>query len=247
MSKGFQSTEADDLKIQAIVRRLLPAVTRKDEFAIATGLKKMVDRYGEELVSEAFTIISADNPWLFQSTLNKMLKSDREEFAAQAIEFLAETITDAGLRLEDHLRVADRGIAVTHEAVETIRATGFPRWEEFGGNETLEGMGIGRSPYIHHLAEFSPDLESMNFWALASLTISAAQGWIPDEDASSVAAEDIRKLIFTIAPTTDLSKLLYRSRYDDSALVTLTNLLHQAVTDPRSRSIVSEFLRDLRD
>lgn len=237
MTQGFASS-GDELKVQAIIKRITPAIRRKDEVAVGRGVRQMTERYGEEIVSTAWTQLMAEHEWLVETAFNGMSREQRHLFTDEAIEVIAQTLQAAGLRLEDHLRVADAGIAVTRQAIEAIKATGYPNAADFGeGNASLEGLGLCRSPFMHSLSEFYPqgaepgiDEDTMNLWAMASLLISAVMGWLdepPDEPETALA--NLKAVVIVAAPTLDLEKLMFRARYDDASLLKLASLTHQGI------------------
>ena len=226
--KGFKDLNAQELQVQAVVKRLTPAATRRDEWAIAEGLRKMRGRYGKEIVDDAVAELLQEHPWIWEKVSENLPADTKQMMNDSAFEIMAETLTDTGLRLEDHMRVNDQGVGLSKVAIAAIAATGYENMEAWGeGNETLEGMGLNRSPWMHPLAEFSPDHKNMNLWASASLFISAALGWVPDEDESPPARELIRESVSLVAPTLDTGILLQRCRYDDRALLKLTELVHR--------------------
>jgi hypothetical protein len=235
--QGFQQTaDADQLKIQVIVKRLNPAVTRRDEWAIAQGIDKMTERYGKALVSEAIGELCQAHPWMFQSAIDNLPPDQKNLFQDEAVAIMAETLTDAGLRIEDHMRLCDQGIGLTKQAIAAIVATGFPNAAELGeGNESMEGLGLAREPFWHRLSNFEGQGERtmMNNWACASFMINAANGWIPDDDGGSEPAPkgvaNVKRLAALVAPTLDAEKLLYRAKYDDRALLKLCEILHRAL------------------
>lgn len=244
MTKGFVLS-GDELKIQAIIKRITPAIRRKDEVAVGKGIRQMTERYGEEIVSNAWAQLMAEHEWLVETAFKGMSPEQRHMFTDEAIEVIAQSLQTAGLRLEDHMRVADAGIAVTRQALEAIRATGYPNAADFGeGNNSLEGMGLCRSPFMHPLSEFYPkgaepaiDEDTINLWAMASLLISAVMGWLdepPDEPETALA--NLKTFVMVAAPTVDLEKLMFRARYDDSSLLKLASLVQQGIQAKADRA-----------
>jgi hypothetical protein len=220
--------DADALKVQVIIRRLTPAALERDERAIAQGLAKMEQRYGETLVQDAFSELCKQHDWLLQTTLGKMSPDDRELVNDAAYEVIAGVLTEAGLRLEDNMRASDRGMALSHQAIAAVAATGFPGIDQLESGD-LEGVGLQRTPWWHPLSEFSEDREYMNMWASSSFFVSAALGWVPDEEQSEKAIDLIKSLVGRIAPTLDTETLLHRCRYDDRSLLKLTELVHRGM------------------
>jgi len=170
------------------------------------------------------------SPELIGKMLDQLPPEIKNEFHSTAYEIMANEIIKSGLRVEDHCRVTDQGFALTKQAIKAIAATGFPAVKELGeGNDDLDGLGIGRSAFIHSLSEYSPDGDHMNLWGLASLIISAAQGWIPGEKPTQQALEMLTNTVFKASPTTDVNLLLARARYDDRALLKLASLLNEGL------------------
>lgn len=233
--KGFLPTSADETKIAIMCRRLTPAVHRRDISAIAHDMQQMIERYGVDLVGEAYRQLSCDHNWLIEIVMDCMDVEQRDEAYAIACEVMVEQIVDAGLRIEDHLRSSDEGIALTREAISALDATGYPATSDLGvGNQSLEGVGIRRSPFVHHLSEADPKNPNyVNFWAAASLFVSAALGWVPDEKPSPQAMEILKDAIYRISPNTDFETLISRARYDDRMLLKLASLVHESLTSPR--------------
>jgi hypothetical protein len=232
----FKEQTADELKIAAIVKRLTPSVERKDERAIASGIEKMTERYGKTLVGEALGELCQDFPWMFHDAIDNLPTEQKNLFQDEAVAIMAETLTDAGLRIEDHMRVCDKGIGLTKQAIAAIVATGFPNAAELGeGNESMEGLGLARDPFWHRLSKFEGQGERtmMNNWACASFMINAANGWIPDDDdtltPSPKGVANVKRLAALVAPTLDAEKLLHRAKYDDRALLKLCEILHRAL------------------
>jgi hypothetical protein len=221
--------DADALKVQVIIRRLTPAALERDERAITQGLANMEQRYGETLVQDAFSELCKQHDWLLQTTLGKMSPDDRELVNDAAYEVIAGVLTEAGLRLEDNMRASDRGLALSTQAIAAVAAIGFPGIDQLGEGTDLEGVGLPRSPWWHPLSEFSEDREYMNIWASASFFVSAALGWVPDEEQSEKAIDLIKSLVGRIAPTLDTDTLLHRCRYDDRSLLKLTELVHRGM------------------
>ncbi|MBD1842500.1 hypothetical protein H6F89_03530 [Cyanobacteria bacterium FACHB-63] len=232
MAKGFQST--DETKIAIIKKRLKPSIERQDEYAFQSGLMKMIERYGSELTEKAFQKLLSDSTWLTQKTLNMMPPSMRGEFKSSATDILASVIQDAGLKLEDHLRVTDQGIFASKKAIKAIADTGFPVSQLGEGKESLEGIGFKRSPFIHQLSEMLDD-EHLNSWAAISMVITVAQGW--DELGDRVVAQtNLEMMIQLVAPTLDLQTLQRRARYDDRALLQLASYAERGFNALAQRS-----------
>jgi len=240
MSKGFQSNEdTDAIKIAIGVKRLTPSAKRGDIHAFSDGCAELQRRYGHQVADEAMRQVMEQIPGICDLAMNAVEKAPpamKAEFYAKSIEVMAEVLTDAGLRLEDHLRVNDEGIGLTKQAVATIAATGYPGIKEFGeGNDSLEEMGLNRTNgFVHPLSEaIKPTKENglpedvLNLWAVVSMIISGAQGWT--EADKDKCLEMLKELVSRSAPTADLNALLYRSRYDDRVLLKLCSLAHTAM------------------
>ncbi|MBD1842137.1 hypothetical protein H6F89_01660 [Cyanobacteria bacterium FACHB-63] len=232
MAKGFQST--DETKIAIIKKRLKPSIEREDEYAFQSGLMKMIERYGSDLTEKAFQKLLSDSTWLAQKTLNMMPPSMGGEFKSSATDILASVIQDAGLKLEDHLRVTDQGIFASQKAIKAIADTGFPVSQLGEGKETLAGIGLKRSPFIHQLSEML-DEEHLNSWATISMVITVAQGWDTVGDRV-VAQTNLEMMIQFVAPTLDLQTLQRRARYDDRALLQLASYTERGFNALAQRS-----------
>ncbi|MBD1847303.1 hypothetical protein H6F89_28635 [Cyanobacteria bacterium FACHB-63] len=143
---------------------------------------------------------------------------------------LADQIEKAGLRIEDHLRVNDRGVALTNEAIQAIAASGSPRMAELKGNANLQGIGISRHPsFVHPLSGFfDADCKHINSWGAVSMLISVAQGWI-EEGNRSTAQQSLATTVYAIAPRLDLPTLQRQARYDDRALLKLCSHVHEGL------------------
>jgi hypothetical protein len=234
----FKDLTAEQLQVQLVIKRLTPAALRRDEVAIAEGLRKMRGRYSKEVVDDALGELLQEHPWIWEKVAENLPADTKHMMNDSAFEIMAETLTDAGLRLEDHMRVNDKGMGVTKQAIAAITATGFPNAAELGeGNESMEGLGLARSPFWHRLSNFHGEGEQtmMNNWACASFVISAANGWMTDDDGNNNPApkgvQNVKRLAALVAPTLDAEKLLYRARYDDRALLKLCEILQRAMSD----------------
>jgi hypothetical protein len=229
--KGFKQPSGDELKVQAIIKRLTPAIIRRDEDAIGRGMQEAKERYGGDLLADAWSQLSEAHPWLVHVALDAMPPAEKHEFYATAYSIMAETIIEAGLRIEDHFRVADEGICLTREAVAAIAATGYPNIAELGeGNADLVGVGIERSPYSHPLSEADPDNPDwINLWGGASLIINFAMGWFPGEPPTDAAMEALKDAVTSAAPNISFEILVTRARYDDRMLAKLVSLAHEGL------------------
>ena len=241
MSKGFQS-DADETKIQIGVKRLLPSAKRRDIHAFADGVRQLQQRYGHDVADESMRRVMESHPDIADGIIDVMPDDIQREFHAKSIEIMVDVIEEAGLKIEENIRVSDEGIGLTKAAVKAIAATGYPQIKKFGeGNETLEGMGLKRlGGFMHPLSETHNAKElglpedGMNMWAVASIIVSGAFGWI---EASVEKCEGaLKEAVLVAAPTTDVATLMKRSRYDDRALLRLCNLV-QSGMDAKARAV----------
>jgi hypothetical protein len=143
----------------------------------------------------------------------------------KAYETIALHLGQAGLRLEDNLRVSDQGFAVTHQAAAVMKATGCP--VVVPSNDTLDGLGLSRSPFLHPLSEAYGD--NMNLWCSASAMISFALGWVPGDHPSATARQTVKALVTSVAPTVDADALLEASRYSDPSLLKLAGFVQDGL------------------
>lgn len=152
---------------------------------------------------------------------------------------MATKLEGFGLKPEEHMRSCEQGFALTKTAIIAFKNDGYPNWRDFGkGVESIEEIGIPRSPFWHHLSDIKEiDGEHMmNIWAVASLFISAAHGWVPDEGKSEQGKKIIFEVLPTVAPTVDIERLMFRSRYDDRALLKLCSLVMRAIEQKCDKS-----------
>jgi hypothetical protein len=224
--KGFKKVN-NDLITQVIVKRLQPAVSCRDPSA-----KRMIDRYGMNPVADAFEALALEHDWLLNLTFEAMSEDDQQMLYAASYASIADKLEELGLRLEDHMRVMDEGVAFSREAIAFIAASGYDRAFEFGeGHETLEGIGLQRDPYMHHLSEVSEiDDNFVNLWVVASVHLNVSLGWLEADAIPSLKAlEEIPVLVAMTKPTIDASALIRQSRYDDRALLKLTGLIRDGL------------------
>ena len=243
MSKGFQVQEPLEVKVQICIRRLRGAIERQDANAVIRGLREMSAKYGTDVEQEALRQILKANEWMMAATFDRMPKKLHNKIEDISYGIMADTISAAGLRIEDHMRVSDRGFALTFAAIEAIKRSNpfgdLAEFERLGfakmGNKTLEGVGIARDPFFHPLTEITDgtasdgtDQKFLNNWAIASAAISAAMGWLaPEPNNPGVAMGTLREFVFAASPTTELSQLMTRARYDDRSLMQLCSLANQ--------------------
>lgn len=223
----FEQDSSDEIKIAIAVRRLTPSAERGDAEAFSLAAHELVRNYGTDIARKAMQICFDKHPKLTVEAIKQMPEDVQQEAFGWANEILAETLEDAGLRLEDHLRVSDQGIAVTKQAVAAIKATGYSELDDFGGgNDSLEGYGIQRIPnFWHPLSKTIKNNgeECLNSWCAVSLLISFALGWDQEGDPK-IAKPHLQQLIFAANPSIDFERLCHRSRYDDRALLKLASL-----------------------
>ena len=234
-----QWIDASDPRVAVSLRRLETAARSHDLKQIRKTMRQLTDRHGAEIVGEAWALLLCQDEfaWIQEQMFSAIPESDRQNIYGAGLEVLADVLSDAGLRLEHHLRVSDSGVALSKDAIAALAATGYPDIEKFGkGNtpEDLASFGLGRSPFFHPLSEFFPagthiDGESMNLWACASVVISGAMGWFPEERATPQAKEAIADLLSVAAPTLDQARLIRQSRYDDRALLKLCSYVERAL------------------
>lgn len=149
----------------------------------------------------------------------------------QAYETIAQKLESIGLPLERNFRVSEHGFVLSALAVRMLTKLGLPEFladAAHGGVSCIDGIGIDRiGGYWHPLSDHSrgagddPD-GWVNSWGAASMAINAAAGWI-DAD-SEKGLEFLQWLVFSADPMIDVKHLLWKSRYDDRALMRLCQL-----------------------
>ena len=226
--------QSSDPRVAVCRRRMEAAARSKDHSRIRETIDRLTDRHGKEVVSEAWMLVLGDREfkWLYDQLAESMPEEIHQNIEATGMEIMADILTDAGLRLEDHFRVADDGVMLSKEALLAIAATGYQKMAEFGEGNTLEAIassGLGRSPFIHRLSEFDHEKDFMNLWACASIVISTSMGWMPGEGATPQAKDAIADLLSVAAPTLDQARLIRQSRYDDRALLKLCSYAHSGL------------------
>ncbi|MBD1857709.1 MULTISPECIES: hypothetical protein [Leptolyngbya] len=238
MSNGFQS--ADETKIAIAVKRLTPSAKRGDIQAFSDGVQQMRERYGQPVAEEAMNRILKEHRELSLQLLDRLPKESQLLIQDEAFDILAEVVEAAGLRLEDHFRITDKGIALTAPGLKAIADTGFPKMEDFGKPfDSLEGVGLKRiSGFYHPLCETFEHRgeDCVNSWAVASMCINSAAGWLPDVD-SEQGYRSLELFVSQVSPTADVRKLLWRSRFDDRALMRLCQLAADGMTAKAAQSI----------
>lgn len=207
--------------IEVIKRRFRPFCESKDRDGLLVKIREMVSRYGREPVSEATLELMQEFDWLLTYSIEMADEDTQRTFYGEAYDTIARQLEASGLKLEESLRVSDEGFALSCEAVRVIASTGFPHADQFGdGHESLKGIGISRDPFIHQLSESIENGEYFNSWMVASLTISTALEWFGEGDPEQAEAF-LAECVSRVAPMVDLDRLLWRSRYDDRALMQL--------------------------
>lgn len=246
MANGFG--DGDGAKLKAAVKRLEPSAKRGDVHAFADGVRKIAERYGWDIADQAMQEMFSKYRELTKSCAGLIDKFGTEEMKGQfqsvANDVMAEILENEGLRLEDHFRVTDQGIALSCEAVEAIRKTGFPDMHLLeDGNESLDGMGLSRSPFFHPLSEVFEPCEhhpekTLNGYMVASITISGAMGW--DESADPGKCRSfLKKLVFCHRPEFDVEQALSQCRYDDRVLLRLANYAANGI-DAKARAAMED-------
>jgi len=229
MAKGFM-VDTDELKIQAAVKRLLPSARRGDVHTFCDGVRRIKARHGHAIADEGMRRALIQFPNLFDEMIDSMPEEMRRPLTEMSFDAMAEVIENAGLRLEDHMRITDDGVGLTKDAVNAIIESGIPaHMVESQGNDSLKGFGIDRTDgFFHPLSEvFDAEItgtpeECTNSWGVASMVISAAQGWIEGNRQNSF--EFLKSCALRQSPTTDLDLMMRRSRYDDRVLMKLCSL-----------------------
>ncbi len=230
MTKGFQS--ADETKIEIAIKRLIPSAKRADIHAFADGVRETQTRYGHDIADEAMRQIFTQFPELAERAIEFLPESAKPHLLDCAYSLMAQAIEVSGLRIEDHFRVCDHGVAMTHDAISVIASTGFPPVAEFGqGNDSLTGVGIDRTGgFIHPLSEVHQK-EYLNSFFVVSMTISATLNWLDEPpDNPETPRSFLRDCVSRVAPTLDLETMLFRVRYDDRALMQLASYAERGFT-----------------
>ncbi|MBW4526802.1 MAG: hypothetical protein KME18_16715 [Phormidium tanganyikae FI6-MK23] len=237
MSKGFQST--DETKIQIALKRITPAAKRADIDAFADGLRAAQRRYGTDVAEEARQRALDQFPELARKAIEFLPEEAKSQLRVSAYSIIADVIGEAGLRIENHFRVCDRGVALTHAALKAIADTGFPEMAKLGkGSESLQGFGVDRANgFYHPLGEtFQHQGEDcINSWGVASMLVSSAAGWIEDCD-SEQGFKSLQMFVSQVAPTVDVQEMLRQSRYDDRSLLRLVQLASDGMTAKAQQS-----------
>lgn len=238
--------QSDELKVQAIRKRLDPCIKRQDEAAFENGVTKMRDRYGKNLLIAALKDLVENDDWVRSMSLRWLPKDAQTEFINQTFELMASQFIKAGLKIEDNFRVVDQKMALSHAAAKNLIEDGFPSHGEIVGTNNLANIGLSRNPFWHGLAESSmmdtggkePE-QYFNSWGFASVLISAAMGWI-DGEPSETAIENVVLIASMVAPTLDVKRLMERSRYDDSALLRLCGLIQESFDNKVQEAIAND-------
>jgi|GEM_PF-3570248 len=229
--KGFQQS-LNETKIAIVIKRLTPAAKRGDIHAFANGVRSSETRYGHDVADEAMRRCLVEFPELAKVAIGFLPEDKKANLHAQGYAIIADFLEQAGLRLEDSLRVSDQGVAFSIAAVKVLIATNpnYPRVSDFGsGCESIAEVGIDRTNgFLHPLSERYPENpEYVDLWAAASVVISAAMQWI--ESDGDTARQALEEFVSIVAPTLDLKTMLKACRYDDRALLKLCNYAHDGL------------------
>lgn len=229
-AKGFSKKDAAT-EVERIIKRLKPSVQREDADAYDRALVELAHSgTDKDAISEAITALAVNSEWLLKHCCELIPKEAKPLIAQEAIAIIAEVLTSAGFRLEDNMRVIDEGVALTHDAVKALTASGYPGIAQFSkGNESLEGIGFSRDEFCHPLADAmeAEGEEWINNWALASMVIVGANGWA--EADKQKCKQILTEVVSRVSPTTDINLMLHRARYDDRVLLRLCSLFVEGV------------------
>jgi len=240
MSNESQPT-AQDLQVEAVVKHLTPFAETGNFEAIKALMVALSIRYEEAVVVKGVQQVMNQFPSLLEKAIKEMPVDAQNEIQSKATDTMADLLEEHGLRIEDHFRVTDEGIALTHQAISTISGTGFPGIERLGkGDETLAHCGLDRTDgFIHPLTEATEgkDERYVNTWGFVSLTIAVAMGWAEGDQELTLGV--LGAIVSRSAPTLDLSLAMRRARYDDRALLKLCSYANEglAVELDRQREI----------
>ena len=242
MSAGFGlNPNAFDISVAIGLRRLRGSVERKDRDSIFRGLQEIRSRHGDDVADECLRLTLVGAAWLRKELLAAMPENEQQMLASQAHDTLATEVEAAGLMIEDHIRVCDEGMAFTKTALAAISA----RHRELGNCDkppiteemcidSLDGVGLSRSPFIHPLSDTKEEDGEpwANAWATASLLINITHGWAGEgEGDPEKATRFLQQLVFTANPQIDFAKLIRRVRYHDGELMRLCSLVEQGLTN----------------
>jgi len=223
---------ATEMKIQQIIRILEPHVITRDGKRIGAGIVECHAKHGTDILKAAWIRLTRQHDYLIGLALAAAPQDQQEEIAAKAYDVIADQLTKAGLRIEDHLRVSEKGVCLTSKAIAVIAATGFPSLAEFRkGLDSLQGVGLNRNPFWHSLADAEiTDDDLVNLWAAASMFINAALGWLEGE-ATEAATKALKDAVTSASPTVCFETLISRARYDDRLLLKLASLAHEGLNN----------------
>lgn len=230
MSNESQPT-AQDLQLEAVVKHLTPFAEAGDFEAVKALTLALSIRYEEAVVAKGLQQIMSQFPSLLEKAIKDMPIDVQNEIQAKATDTMADLLEERGLRIEDHFRVTDEGIALTHQAISTISETGFPGIKKLGkGNENLDHCGLNRTDgFIHPLTESTEGKNEryLNTWGFVSLTIAVAMGWAEGDQEITLGV--LKVVVSRSDPTLDLTLAMRRARYDDRALLRLCSVAHDGV------------------
>jgi len=231
MSNDCEPT-AQDLQVQAIVKHLTPFAESGNFEAVKALMVALSIRYEKDLVVKGLQQVMNQFPLLLENAIKDMPADAQNEIQSKATDRMADLLEERGLRIEDHFRVTDGGMALTCQAISAISLTGFPSVERLGkGNESLVRCGLDRTDgFVHPLTEGIEGTNEgyVNTWGFVSLTIAVAMGWAEGDQELTLGV--LRAIISRSAPTLDLSLAMRRARYDDRALLKLCSYANEGLT-----------------
>ena len=234
MSNDCEPT-AQDLQVEAVVKHLTPFAESGNFEAVKALMVSLSVRYEEDVVIKGLQQLMNQFPFLLEKAIEEMPVDAQNEIQSKATDTMADILEEHGLRLEDHFRVTDGGMALTCQAISAISLTGFPSVERLGkGNENLVYCGLDRTGgFVHPLTEGIENTENtnegyVNTWGFVSLTIAVAMGWAEGDQELTLGV--LRAIISRSAPTLDLSLAMRRARYDDRALLKLCSYANEGLT-----------------
>jgi len=230
MSNESQPT-AQDLQVEAVVKHLTPFAETGNFEAVKQLMVALSIRYEEAVVVRGLQQVMNQFPSLLEKAIEDMPLETRNEIQSKATDTMADLLEERGLRIEDHFRVTDEGIALTHQAISALSGTGLPGIEKLGkGNENLAHCGLDRTDgFMHPLTEATEgkDERYVNTWGFVSLAIAVAMGWAEGDQELTLSV--LKGIVSRSAPTLDLSLAMRRARYDDRALLKLCSYANEGL------------------
>lgn len=161
------------------------------------------------------------------------MNSTKQVIIEKSFETIANHIKADGLRVEDHFRVSDQGIALTHKAAKAMKKTGFPH--KIPSNKSLKGLGLPRDgSFFHPLSEAESEEDSgvegglANLWLSASIFVNFAMGWEPSDD-SSKSITLVKGCVSKANPMISVDRLMEAARYSDPKLLKLVSLTKEGL------------------